>query len=47
MSNMFANSLRASCQQTFMTYTIALCTVKNCWWRTEELSETYRILFQK
>jgi len=30
-----------------MTYTIAVCTVKNsCWW-TEELSETCRVLFQK
>ena len=32
--------LLESCQQTCMTYTIAVCTVKNsrCW--TEELSET-------
>jgi len=30
-----------------MTYTIAVCTVKNSWWRTEELSETCRVLFQK
>jgi len=36
-----------SCQQTCMTYTIAVCTVKNSWWCTEELSETCRILFQK
>jgi len=28
--------LLASC----MTYTIAVCTVKNSWWWTEELSET-------
>jgi len=34
--------LLASCQQTFMTYTIAVCTVKNSWWWTEELSETCR-----
>jgi len=37
--------LLTSCQQTFMTYTIALCTVKNSWWRTEELSETCRVSF--
>jgi len=24
-----------------------VCTVKNCWWWTEKLSETCRILFQK
>jgi len=33
-----------SCSQaetlTCMTYTIAVCTVKNSWWWTEELSET-------
>jgi hypothetical protein len=34
------------CQQTCMTYTIAMCTMKNSWWWTEELSETCRILFQ-
>ena len=32
-----------SCQQTCMTYTIAVCTVKNSWWWTEELSETCRV----
>ena len=55
MSYRFADSLRtesggtsfvlillASC----MTYTIAVFTVKNSWWWTEELSETYRFLFQ-
>jgi len=26
--------LLASCQQTCMTYTIAVCTVKNSWWWT-------------
>jgi len=31
----------------FMTYTIAVCTVKNSWWWTEELSEKCRVLFQK
>jgi len=36
-----------SCQQTCMTYTIAMCTVKNSWWWTEKLSETCRVLFQK
>jgi len=39
--------LLASCQQTCMTYTTAVCTVKNSWWWTEELSETCRVLFQK
>ena len=39
--------LLASCQQTCMTYTIAVCTVKNSWWRTEELSETCRVSFQE
>jgi hypothetical protein len=29
-----------------MTYTIAVCTVKNSWWLTEELSETCRVSFQ-
>ena len=38
--------LLASCQQTCMTYTVAVCTVKNSWWWTEELSETCRVLFQ-
>ena len=36
--------LLASCQQTYVTYTIAVCTVKNSWWWTEELSETCRVL---
>ena len=39
--------LLTSCQQTCMTYTIAVCTVKNSWWWTEELSETCRVSFQK
>ena len=30
-----------------MTYTIAVCTVKNSWLWTEELPETCRVLFQK
>ena len=58
MSYKFADSLRggsgwnililfASCQKKYMTYTIAVCTVKNSWWWTEELSETRRVLFQK
>ena len=33
-------------QQTCMTYTIAVCTVKNSWWWTEELSETCRLYFK-
>ena len=36
----------ASCQQTCMTYIIAVCTVKNTWWWTEELSETCTVSFQ-
>jgi len=39
--------LLASSQQTCMTYTVAVCTVKNSWWWTEGLSETCRVLFQK
>jgi hypothetical protein len=31
--------LLASCQQTCMTYTTAVCTAKNSWWWTDELSE--------
>jgi len=52
MSYRFAESLRAawgrnaSCQQTCMTCTIVVCTVKNSWWRTEKLSKTCRVLFQ-
>jgi len=30
-----------------MAYTIAVCTVKNFWCWTEELSETCRVLFQE
>jgi len=36
----------ASCQQTYMTYTIAVCAVLISWWWTEELSETCKVLFQ-
>ena len=40
-----------SCSQAVnircMTYTIAVCTVKNSWWWIEELSKTCRALFQK
>ena len=43
----FVPILLASCQQTCMTYAIAMRTVKNSWWWTEELSETCRVLFQK
>ena len=39
--------LLASCQQTCMTYTIAVCTVKNSWWWKEELSKTCRVSFQE
>jgi len=38
--------LLASCRQTCMIYTIAVCTVKNSWWWTVELSETCRVSFQ-
>jgi len=30
-----------------MTYTTAVCTVKDFWWWTEELSETCRVSLQK
>jgi len=47
MSYRFADSSRAgSCSQA-VSYTIAVCTVKNSWWWTEELSETCGVLFQK
>jgi hypothetical protein len=36
----FADSLRANCQQTRVTYTIVVCTVKNS-------SDTYRIKYQE
>ena len=38
--------LLANCLQTCMAYTIAVCTVENSWWWTEELSETCRASFQ-
>ena len=38
--------LLACCLKTCMTYTVAVCTVKNTWWWTEELSETCRVSFQ-
>jgi len=34
-------------QQTSMTHIIAVCTVKNCWWWTEELSEMCTVFFFK
>ena len=39
----------ASCQQTCMMYNTAVCTVKNSWWWTEELSKILvcRVLLQK
>ena len=40
------SSLLANCLHTFMTHTIAVWTVKNSWWWTEELSETCRVSFQ-
>jgi len=51
MSYRFADSLRAGSGRNrpdpAMTYTIAVCTVKNYWLWTEGLSETSRVLFQK
>jgi len=44
MSYRFADSWWASCQQTCMTYAIAVCTVKNSWWWTEELSKTHSFI---
>ena len=38
--------LLASCLQSCMTYTTAVCTVKYSWWWTEELSKTCRVSFQ-
>ena len=46
ISSVHHQELRASCQQTCMTYTIGVCTVKNSWWWTEELSEICRVLFK-
>ena len=42
----FHPDLARSCQQTCITYTIAVCTVENSWWWTEELSDTCRVSFQ-
>jgi hypothetical protein len=39
--------LLESSLQTCMAHTIAECTVNNCWWWTEELSETCRVSFPK
>jgi len=48
MSYRFADCLRGgSGRSVYMTYNIAVCTVKNSWWWTEELSKTCRVLFQK
>jgi hypothetical protein len=33
--------------QTWMTYTIAECTVNNSWWWAEEPSETGKVSFPK
>jgi hypothetical protein len=38
--------LLTSCQQTCMTYTIAVCTVENSRWWTEELFEMCTVSFQ-
>ena len=51
MSYRFADNLWAGSGRNWvascMTYTTAVCTVKNSWWWTEELSETCGVLFQK
>jgi hypothetical protein len=39
MTYRFDDSLRASCHQTCMTYTIAVCAVKNSWWWTENCTK--------
>jgi hypothetical protein len=39
--------LLASCQKTCMTYNIAVRTVENSWWWTEELSKARRVSFQE
>jgi len=44
--HLFLKFIFESCQQICMTYTIAVCTVKNSWW-TEELSETCSFFFPK
>jgi hypothetical protein len=46
MSHRFVVSLRAA-SGLRMIYTIVVFTVKNSWWWREELSKTYRVLFQK
>jgi len=46
-SSVQSRSCSQACQQTCVTYTIGVCTVKNSWWWTEEVSETCRVLFQK
>jgi hypothetical protein len=38
--------LLASCIRNCMTCTIAVCTVKNSWWWTEELPQICRFWFQ-
>jgi hypothetical protein len=52
MSYTFAESLRAGSGRSQAVskpvwYIPLLCTVKNSWWWTKELSETCRVLFQK
>jgi len=51
MSYRFVDSLRVGCwscsQAVSWHILIAVCTVKNSWWWTEELSETCRVSFQK
>ena len=46
---LYIQVMLTACSQAFsrpVWHTIAVCTVKNSWWWTEELSETCRVLFQ-
>jgi len=45
MSYSFADKLAR--KLVSKTVCISVCTVKNSWWWTEELSEICRVLFQK
>jgi len=47
MSYRFTDSLRAGSGRNWFRPDPAVCTVKNSWWWTEELSETCRVVFQK
>jgi len=40
-------TIKPSCQQNSMRYTIAVCTVLNTWWWSEELPETCSFITKK